>query len=818
MKWIRVVLSLLLAAALFWALDNRHGMVPAFGKLVNPFAGFWRNGEGADRLPAELSLPGLQAEVKIVWDSRCVPHIFAANSHDLYFAQGYVCASLRLWQMDFQVLYAGGRLAEVVGPTALPLDRSSRRFGMTWAAERAADEMRQDPETRAAAEAYTAGVNAYISTLRRKDYPVEYKILDYAPEPWTEDKSALLLKYMAYMLSGYTADASLTRLRDALGEAAAEALFPLHPPLIDPVIPPGTPLDFKPVAVPEVPSSSATEPPRPGTGGTPGPLLPDFDERSLGSNNWAVSGALTKSGFPILCNDMHLALSLPMIWYEVQLAAPGINIYGVSIPGAPTVIVGFSQRIAWGFTNGTDDVLDLFAVKFKDDTRREYLDGGQWKAATIREEVIKVRGRPDVVERVVTTHLGPVFQLKGEAPLPDADFPADTAVRWMGHEPSNEFKTLVLLNRARDYDDYLRALSYWNCPSQNFAYADAGRNIALWHNGRFPLRWKGQGRYVLDGADPGQAWQGWIPRDQIPHVKNPARGFVSSANQPAVDAGYPYYLGSDYGSFERGARINEILAASKDITADDMIRMQGDVLNIRARTVLPRLLEILNDAVLPGTEQRALKELQGWNFECRANLAAPSVFDRFWQELYALTWNDEKRGDMKWMNWPQSQVMIGFILAAPDSEYFDDKATSEKETRAVIVRKAFAAACAKLEKDFGPPGASWDWGKVKGTRFDHLGRIPGLGRDAFETEGVGIAINAIGRSWGPSWRMVVEMGPEVRAWGIYPGGQSGNPGSKYYDNFIPDWAAGKPYELVFLTSADEIHPAVAGRTVMRGAK
>jgi penicillin amidase len=824
MKWVRVLLSLLLAAAIFWALDNRHGLVPPFGKLLNPFAGFWQNGTRGDRPPGDLAVPGLRSRVTIAWDSRQVPHIFAANDHDLYLAQGYIAAYLRLWQMEFQVMYAGGRLSEVVGPDALPLDRFNRRFGMVWAAESAAAEIRKDSETRDAAQAYSDGVNAYLNGLKRKDFPVEYKILDYGPEPWTDFKCGLLLKYMAYMLSGRSSDTDWTRLRAALGEAATEALFPYYPPLVDPVIPPGTPLDFKPLPIPQPPSEAT-----PGRGGapgrwpsaTPGPsgyAFPGQLEHRLGSNNWAVSGKLTRSGFPILCDDMHLGLTLPMIWYEVQLSAPGLNVRGVSLPGAPGVVVGYTEKAAWGFTNGTDDVADWYAIRFKDSSRREYLDRGQWKPTRIREERIKVRGSQTVVDRVVYTHFGPVFRLEGEPGFEDLDVPPATAVRWVGHDPSNEFKALLMLNRAQNYEDYLAALKFWDCPSQNFVYADSAGTIALWHNGKFPLRWKGQGRYILDARNPADEWQGWIPHEHNPHVKNPERGFVSSANQPAADAGYPYYLGSDYASYERGARINEILAGSKDITAEDMIRMQGDVLNIRARAVLPRLLELLKDKTAPGTEKRAYGALRDWNFENRARFEAPTVFERLWTELNTLTWNDEKKGAMDRMPRPESQVMADLILNRPDSEWFDDKATPGRETLADIALQAFRAACRSLEKEFGPWGESWAWGKAKGTHAAHLGRIPGLGRDKIETDGVGYVINAVGRGWAPSWRMVVDMGPAVRAWGIYPGGQSGNPGSKFYDNFLDDWAAGKPYELIFLKSADERHPGIVAHTTLRSEK
>ncbi len=825
MKWVRAIASLLVAAAVFWALDNHHGLIPPAGKLFNPFAGFWQNGTRGDTPPAEIAVPGLKGEVRIVWDSRFVPHIFAANDHDLFMAQGYVTALLRLWQMEFQVMYAGGRLAEIVGPAGLTMDRFNRRFGLAWAAERSAAKSREDARTEEAIDAYTEGVNAYIARLARKDFPVEYKILDYGPEPWTAVKCALLLKYMSYTLSGAYRDPAMTEMRDALGEPVVDALFPYHPPLVDPVIPPGTPWDFKPLALPKPDLTPAVKESAEAAGlrrmddevstpwasiGRPGP--------EIGSNNWAVSGKLTHSGFPILCNDMHLGLTLPMIWYEVQLSAPGVNVRGVAFPGAPSVVAGYNGKVAWGFTNAGDDVLDWYTVKFQDGTRRAYLYDGNWVPTMEREERIKVRGAKTFVDRVIYTHRGPVVRLAGEPRFPEADVPPDAALRWAAHDPSDEFKTLWLLDRAQNYDDYLAALKFWDCPAQNIAYADAAGTIAIWHTGKYPLRWHGQGRYILDGSRAADDWQGWVPQEQNPHVKNPPRGFVSSANQIHADASYPYYLGFDYASYERGARINEILGTAKDITPEDMIRMQADVLNIRARAVLPRLLELVRGLEMTAAEKTAFEELGAWNFENRAGLKAPSIFEEFWSGLNAATWNNKKTGKMTRMVWPDSQVMVDLILNKTESDFFDDKTTAPRETLADIAPKAFREAVAKLEKRWGPPGDAWRWGKVKGTRIDHLARIPGLGRPDLETDGGNDVINAISRDWAPSWRFVVETGRAFKAWGTYPGGQSGNPGSRYYDNFVDDWAVGKPSELVFLDSPDQPHPGIIARTRLGGKR
>jgi penicillin amidase len=835
MRWVRAIFSLALAAAVFWGLDNRHGNFPALGRLLDPFAGFWQNGSRSAILPEMLVVPGLRDEVRVVWDSRHVPHIFAKNDHDLYLAQGYVAASLRLWQMDFQALYTAGRISEVVGPVGLRQDIFTRRFGLPWAAENAARAFRDDAKTREVVDAFTAGVNALIRSLGRKGLPIEYKILDYRPEPWSDYKCALLLKAMAFSLSSYNQDAAMTQLNDqGVREElnVVDRLFPFVPPLVDPVIAPGTPLDFTPLPIPDRGGALGDSVNKDGGRGHPAAADPEFGTMDpgglpspgyrtgpdVGSNNWAVSGQLTRNGFPILSNDMHLELSLPAVWYEIQLSAPAINVRGVAFPAAPFVVAGYNENIAWGFTNGTDDVLDWYDITFKDGTRSEYLYGGEWRKATVREETIGVRGGETVVDRVVYTHHGPVVRWEEEPPFPNMNVPPGAALRWLAHDPSNEFSTLYALNRARNYADYVEALKTWDCPAQNIVYADRKGTIALWHDGKYPLRWKGQGRYVLDGSASADDWRGWVPRGHVPHVKNPDRGFVSSANQLPAGAGYPYYLGWDYAPYERGARINELLAAARDITPPDMVRMQTDVLDMRARAVLPRLLDIIRDRPMTGAEKKCFEELRAWNLEARASRIAPTVFRECWNEINRLTWDDEKPSNMERMPRPASQITIDQILNHPGGEFFDIVGTDATETFTDIAGQAFRSAVANLEKRLGPWGDAWRWGRVKGTQIRHLARVPGFGRDRVEADGVGHAINAIDAVWAPSWRMVVELGPEVRAWGNYPGGQSGDPGSKFYDDFVDDWAAGRSYELVFLKSADEANPAVIGRTLMRGGK
>jgi penicillin amidase len=728
--------------------------------------------------------------------------------------------------MDFQSLYTAGRISEVVGAMGLKQDRINRRLGLAWAAEKALGAYRDDTKTREILEAFTAGVNAYVGGLGRKRLPVEYKILDYRPEPWTDLKCVLLLKAMSYTLAASFQDDAMTEMRQAFGEEAVDRLFPVYPPHVPPVIPPEEPLGFTPLPVPtRAGGTKGGGGPDGGRGGRkepegPAEVVPRVLRTGpgIGSNSWAVSGQRARNGYPILCNDMHLALSLPAIWYEVQLSAPGVNVRGVAFPAAPWVIAGCNETAAWGYTNAGSDVMDWYRITFKDGTRTEYLHGGEWRKTKVREERIVVRGAATFLDRIVYTDFGPVVRLKEEKEFDSFPVPAEAALRWLAHDLSRELVTLDALNRVRGYADFVEAIKAWDCPAQNIVYADREGTIAIWHNGKFPLRWPGQGRYLLSGSEPADEWRGWIPREHVPHVKNPVRGFVSSANQLPAGPGYPYYLGWDFASFERASRINELLAEARDLIPPDMVRMQADVVDVRARTVLPRLLDICRGLAVTDAEKKSYEELRAWNFEARASLVAPTIFQELWSELNRLTWGDEKPEAMERIPWPASQIMVDLIVNGRGAEYFDDRTTVAQETFEEVAVRAFQAAVAGLEKRLGPWGEAWRWGRVKGSSLGHLSGIPGFGRERLEVDGVGYAINAVGEGWGPSWRMVVELGPSVRAWGNYPGGQSGHPGSKHYEDFVDDWAAGRPYELVFLKSADEPDPRIVGRTVMRGSR
>ena len=810
---LKAIFVLLVLAAALWALQTRHGALPPLGKFLDPVNGFWRNNAAGDTIPAKLEIAGLKAAVTVVWDDRRVPHIFADNEEDLYRAQGYLTARDRLWQMDFLSRYTGGRLAEVIGPRVLEMDRLQRRLGLTWGAENFLKGIAGDSRTQRMLAAYCGGVNAQIDSLEPAGYPLEYKILDYAPQRWQPLDVALMLKYMAWYLSGEGSDLAMTRTRALLGAAETDRLFPYHAPFQDPVIPDGTKWDPPPeeeLPLGQVAEAAAVDREKPARRSDP---FADV----VGSNNWAVSGARSRSGFPILCGDPHLQLTLPAIWYEVQLSAPGMNVGGVSLPGTPGVVIGFTEKVAWSMTNAGSDVLDFYRMKFRDNRRREYAWGKGWRGTTKRRETIGVRGNRPVSENVIYTHLGPVPYAEERPGMPDW-VPAGAAMRWTGHDAGSIMDSLYLLNHARGYADFKAAMAGFDCPPQNVAFAGGDGHIAIRHNGRFPLRSRGQGRYLRDGSAPGDEWSGWVPMDRVPRQEDPERGFVSSANQSPVGAGYPYYLGWDYAGFERGARINEMLSVAPPLEPRDMVAMQGDALSLRARTILPRLLELLEPAELTSEERERAKELAGWDFVQRSESAEPTVFNRFFIELYDAIWSDDLGEGGKLIQGPKADMTMKLILREPGSPYFDDRTTTERESLAAIVRLAFLRAIAGLGNELGPFGERWRWGRAHPVTIHHLGRIPGLGAPPLAVSGGRGVINAASGSHGPSWRMVVALGPEVRAWGILPGGASGNPGSRFYDDAISDWAAGKIYELLFLKSADRGHTRIVGRTVAGGSR
>ncbi len=828
----RVFRFLLLAAVslgLFIVLNRswpvQGARVPPPGRFLNPYAGFWTNGDGGgggDTSPETVSLPDLLSPVTVRWDDRRVPHIFAENDHDAFFMQGYLTARDRLWQMEFQTLAAAGRLSEVAGEPLLELDRYHRRLGLAEAADRAMEAIGRDPATLEALEAYTDGVNAWIDRLTPATLPLEYKILDYEPEPWTPLKTPLLLKSMSLTLTGRNHEKAMTLTREIFGRETTDRLFPAHRPGTMPIIPSNRLTPFGGKAGDRTPSD---HPPDldgwafidPAAGNDDLAAPSDSPEPpSLGSNNWAVAGSKTASGSPILCSDPHLPLTLPSIWYELQITTPAYSAYGVSMPGAPGILIGFNRHIAWGETNAETDVLDQYLLHFQDDGFDEYFHDGRWKKVAWKEERYNVRGRAPVVEKVAWTELGPVPYLPGERPFL-AHLVPGAALRWTAHDPSNEARTFLALNKAKDYDSFQEALRHFDTPAQNFVFASVDGDIAIHHAGKLPVRSWGQGVYLSDGADPSARWRGFIPREELPHILNPAQQFVGSANQNPVDDTYPYFLGIEYAPYFRSSRIYHRLQAMEGISPADMIDLQNDTVGLYARSLLPLLLEAIQGRERTEAEQSALREVESWDGSYDAGGIGPTVF-HFWQRtLLNRIWSDDIQEGEKTGRRPRRDTTVELIRTDPNSRWFDDRTTPDVvETFQDLADASFSAAVRRLVELYGPPGDRWRWGNARGTDLRHIARIPGLGRMRLPTSGQAGVIRVATSSAGQSWRMVVSLEDPVRAWGIYPGGQSGNPGSRHYDDFVDRWVQGKLVPLLFLASPDAQDPRLQEQVIFEG--
>src|SRR6185437_5733379 len=588
------------------ALSTEMFVLPPLGKLLNPFTGFVQNEN--DRLTnvsrRTITGMGLTDSVQVFFDDRKVPHIYAGNLKDLYFAQGYMQAYYRLWQMDFLSYASAGRLSEIIKEGFLDYDRNQRRIGILAAAKESCRLMEKDTETNEILTAYTRGVNAYISQLNDRTLPLEYKILDYKPEPWSNLKTALIMKYMANMLSGYEEDYNMTNLILALGEDKINKYFPAFSSHITPVMddPGGKPNPvLARIKQPAYLDYSFL------TTGTM--ISPNGYNPNLGSNSWAVSGNRTTSGFPILCNDPHLGLSLPAIWLEMQLTGAGMNVYGVSIPGIPSIVIGFNEDIAWGLTNGDDDVKDWYKLKISSDYKKYEMDG-KWRDLDYSIEPIKRKDGPTLYDTVYRTIQGPIVSTKGfPGPTPEH---LNQALRWELHNPSNEILTFIKLNRAKNYADYKEAIRGFSCPVQNFTFACKDGTISIDHQGKLALKWPGQGKFILDGTKSSHLYSKYIPEDSLPHVFDPTCGYVFSANQHPTGVNYPYYYNGTYIE-ERARRIKQLLASGGKFDVGRMEAMQLDNVNAFAVDALPVLLGSMSKNHLDQEQKDVLERLASWN-------------------------------------------------------------------------------------------------------------------------------------------------------------------------------------------------------------
>ena len=807
MRIISFIISTLITAALAFFFDRSWSLagtrLPPLGRFLSPQQGIWQNAEPAQHnFSEDFQLEGLKGKVRVYLDERLVPHIFAEQDEDLYFVQGYLHARFRLWQMEFQSRAAAGRLSELLGneERIVNYDRETRRMGMVYAAEKALAEIEGNPISKSGCDAYTAGVNAYIETLTYAELPVEYKLLDCRPEKWSNLKIALFLKQMSRTLAGFDHDLAFTNLKSKFSFEELLQLNPQIPDSLRPVVPAGTAFD-PPGVVPVAPSSADSIYFGKRDSMHIAPIAPS--DPTNGSNNWAVAGSRTRSGSPILCNDPHLELTFPSIWFEVQLSSPSVNAYGASFPGSPNVIIGFNDSIAFGFTNAQRDVKDYYEIRFRDSSRREYWFDGKWVKTTLREEKIRVRGGKDVLDTVAYTVFGPV--LYDHRFSPEAARGRTIALRWVAHDPSNDGLMWFHLDRAKNYDDYYRAIQSFACPGQNILFASRSGDIAIWQQGRFPARWFGQGLFVMPGEDSSFMWQGFIPQAENPHVINPPSGYIVSANQRPADSSYPYFIPGNYIT-TRAITINRELSAMQNITVADMQRLQNNYYNTFASEALPLLLNNVDEAEVH-EGRKFLELLRSWDLNAGPDSKGQTVFKHWWDSLHVYIWRDDMQQVPQNKYMPDSRTTLEALLRDSAFIYIDDRRTPETEDLGHAVTHAFRMALPQLIRDEG--SGRLEWAKNKRPAVYHvLKNISALARQDLPVGGDGNIINAVTKSHGPSWRMIVHLARETEAYAIYPGGQSGNPGSRYYDNFLDPWTRGEYFRLWMMKATENKDPRV----------
>ena len=829
MKLTKLLLSLLATITLTWFLNTSQNIkgapVPALGSLFSPFQGFWHNAKPLNEQPSNQSAQGLKSNVKVVYDDRMVPHVFAENIEDAFFVQGNLHAQNRLWEMDFITRAAGGRLSEVlgdrpirVGLSTVDVDKLQRRRGITLGAEKTVQEWQAEHETWAMVNAYCMGANSFIANLDPRDYPIEYKILGAKPEQWTPMRMSLLAAYMAMDLALAENDVQATNAKVLFGNDF-DFIYPETFPEQQPVVPAGTSYKAAPLVkgATSAVSDSKTNPLPEEIGISFLKSMIDFPsvhedlqpDEGNGSNNWVVGPSKTKNKNPILCGDPHLGLKMPSIWYEMQISTPDMNAYGVSIPGLPAIIIGFNDDIAWTQTNVGHDVADWYTMKWTNPTRLEYQYDGATKKVDLRVEDIIVKGVGIIKDTVKYSVWGPIVYDNDTMPA------ANMAFHWLANDVlKSSIKSFVMLNKAKNYDDYAKALEGYNVPAQNFAFACKNGDIALRLGGIFPIKAKEQGRFVQDGSSSANAWKGFVPKDMNPAYKNPARGFVSSANQKSTDETYPYYYDSENFEAYRGRIVNNLLSKMNDITIDSMKKMQGNNFSLMAQEALPTMLKLLETTALTDETKPLLAALKNWDYNYNANEVAPIYFEEWFKAFYNEVWDEiltrpEKDRILK----PTTWRTIAILRGDANNKFFDIQATMDKkETAQDLLDSSFktmATELAKVQAEIQlkyPSNPTMIWTHYKDTEIPHIANVPGFGRAHIANGGYAKSINAVKKNHGPSWRMIVELAPDgPHAYVVYPGGQSGNPGSKNYDQFVDTWTKGDYYEAIFMRKADEKH-------------
>ncbi|MCS7094799.1 MAG: penicillin acylase family protein [Thaumarchaeota archaeon] len=805
--------------------------------LLHPMKGIWTETERVKSGDATLMLSGLRSEVKVVYDVRNVPHIFASDELDAIMTLGYLHARDRLWQMDVQRRLASGRLAEVVGESALKSDVVMRVIGLHRSARSTAEWLSENhPEVYSFLTAYAQGVNSAIEEMRVSGrVPLMFKLLGYEPEPWRPEDSLVWAKYMGWTLTGFWYPLVLTALAGRIGSLEVMKLYPVrHYYSENATVVPG---DGSVGGL-----SLSVNPDELGTldwfGKWASGLdltdeelsrkifelvdwLSEFVELSqsyLGSNNWVISPELSATGGPMLADDPHLPLTLPSLWYEVHLVAEELNVRGVTLAGIPFVIIGFNEHVAWGLTNSQIGVTDFYLEKVQGS---RFYFRGEWRDMLRLEEVIEVGADRDYRLTVNLTVHGPIFHHRG----------VHVSLRWTaisgfendGTGVTREAVAAYRVIRAKSLTEAYEALEYWDVPSQNWAVIDRHGNYGIIVPGLFPYRTvnlpSGESvkvigsRSVLNGTGDFE-WEGYVPFELVPKVVNPTTGYAAAPNQQTTGKFYPYYiLAGWYDPGARAQRIHALLSSKKLHSIEDLTNYQNDVYLWFAASTVPPLLELaMRFDGLSELERKALEELRRWDYQMNRDLAGPTVWWAWFSALYdeAFGRRFAERGITKRYLPPES-TLVWLIQNDPQSTWFGGDLL-------MTARSAFSRAVTWLSSKLGGDPSEWTWGKVHKLRIGHLSSLDALSIGPLPFDGSsGTLMNAgfpydlragegqVYVTTGPSWRMIVTfVEGRVVAYGVYPGGQSESPISEHYSDSFDEWYGSKYHELKLPDSPNEV--------------
>ncbi len=756
-----------------------------------------------------IALRGVTAKVDIMRDANGVPHIFAARPDDAFFALGYVHAQDRLWQMEMMRRLGAGRLSEIFGKATLRLDRFSRTFGLYRLAE--AQTKRLQPTEERLLDAYTRGVNAYLHT-HTGALPPEFVLMGYKPEDWKPADSLVWAKIMAMQLSrNWHTELLRLRLSRRLSPKQIQELWPDND-------------TNAPITLADHRHASALAP-----GSLDGLIPPAFTSADA-SNAWVVAGAHTASGKPILANDPHLGFNAPILWYLVDLQAPGLSLTGATVPGVPLLVLGHNKRIAWGMTTTGGDSEDLFLEHPDPGNPDRYMTPDGPKPFTVRKETIRVKGEAPVVLKVRATRHGPIISDllragdKDTAQNTDQDQAPLIALASTALRPEDDTaRALFQMNLARDWPSFLAATRHFDSPQQNLFYADTTGNIGLIAPARLPLRRAGNGLSPVDGADGKHDWTGFVPFDGLPKVYNPPSGVIINANNRLVGPAYPYDITHDWDSSWRAIRIQELLADVTRYRVMDASTQQMDTLSTAARQVMPLLL------AAPATSPLAAKAIgmmRHWDFHMRRDRPEPLIYAAWLRQLMGTLAADEL-GPL-FEDYGRSRP--GFVIAVltRNRQWCDDVTTPTKERCSDRIALALERALREIAKSQGDDIESWRWGKVHRAAFDHplFSHVPLLDRFAdlsIATDGGNDTINrGLFRGYGPhpfthvhgaGYRGVYDLADLNRSRFMIATGQSGNPLSPHYRDLMTRWRDGDSFEIA--TDRDSARrQAVATLTIM----